>query len=57
MRTMELYKKYLRGEKFKEIKNLNLTKLAVEQPADLIANSIIMQEMALKHSKFFHRDR
>lgn len=57
MRTLEIYKRYLRGEHFKGIRDLNLNKLAVEQPADLIANSFIMQEMALKHSKVLKQNR
>lgn len=57
MRTLELYKKYLRGERFKEVKDLNLNKLSVGQPSDLIANSIIMQEMAQKHSKLLKQGR
>ena len=56
MRTLELYKRYLRGERFKGVKDLNLNKLAVEQPSDLIANSIIMQEMARKHSKLLNQN-
>ncbi|KQL54341.1 hypothetical protein AN964_13120 [Heyndrickxia shackletonii] len=56
MRTLELYKRYLRGERFKGVKDLNLNKLSVGQPSDLIANSIIMQEMARKHSKFLNQN-
>ncbi|MBS4172754.1 hypothetical protein [Bacillus sp. FJAT-49736] len=55
MRTLDLYKRYLKGERFRGVRDLNLNNLSVEQPSDLIANSVIMQEMAWKHSKVLQR--
>ncbi|PKR83407.1 hypothetical protein [Heyndrickxia camelliae] len=57
MRTLELYKRYLRGERFKSVRDVDLNHLSVRQPSDLIANSIIMQDMARKHSKVLHQNK
>jgi hypothetical protein len=57
MSTLDLYKRFLRGEQFKGIRDLNLTKLSVKQPSDLIANSLVMQEMAAKHSRVLKNKR
>jgi hypothetical protein len=37
-------------KKFKGIEDINIRDLPVKLPADLVANSSIMQKMALKHS-------
>jgi hypothetical protein len=49
MSMMEIYKKVLRGEKFKSISDLQLHKLSIKKPQDLVANSPIMQDMIAKH--------
>lgn len=48
---LELYKKYLNGEKFKRISDLDLLDLSINQPSDLVGSSKIMQDIAKKHSK------
>lgn len=48
---MELYQKYLQGETFKGINEINLSKLPIKKPADLVGASTIMQEIAKKHAK------
>ncbi|MFJ7935919.1 hypothetical protein [Sporosarcina sp. NPDC096371] len=53
MKIVEIYEKYLRGEKFKSMSEIKLGELPVKQPADLVGTSPIMQELAKKHSKFF----
>jgi hypothetical protein len=53
MKIIDIYEKYLKGEKFKSIREINLGELPVKQPADLVGSSPIMQELAKKHSKFF----
>jgi len=51
MKISEIYKKYLNGEKFKSINEINLGRLPVKHPADLVGSSPIMQALAEKHSK------
>ena len=51
MKISEIYKRYLKGEKFKSISELNLRSLPIKQAADLVGSSPIMQEIAKKHSK------
>ncbi|TQR18485.1 hypothetical protein [Psychrobacillus soli] len=51
MKMSEIYKKYLNGEKFKSISEINLGSLPVKHPADLVGSSPIMQVLAEKHSK------
>jgi hypothetical protein len=48
---LDIYRRYLRGEKFKGIEDINIRDLPVKHPADLVANSSIMQKMALKYSR------
>ncbi|MEK4485896.1 hypothetical protein MHH81_09920 [Psychrobacillus sp. FSL H8-0484] len=51
MKISEIYAKYLKGEKFKSISDINLGRLPVKHAADLVGSSPIMQELAKKHSK------
>ncbi|WP_186670660.1 hypothetical protein [Sporosarcina sp. BP05] len=51
MKIVEIYERYLKGEKFKSISEINLGYLPVKQPADLVGQSPIMQKLAEKHSK------
>ncbi|MEK3977489.1 hypothetical protein MKY37_00195 [Psychrobacillus sp. FSL K6-2836] len=51
MKISEIYKRYLNGEKFKSISDINLGKLPIKHAADLVGSSPIMQEIAKKHSK------
>jgi hypothetical protein len=58
VRFERCYREYVRGlqkiptgEKFKGIEDINIRDLPVKHPADLVANSPIMQKMALKHSR------
>ncbi|WP_158553544.1 hypothetical protein [Peribacillus saganii] len=48
---IEIYRKYRKGERFKELSDINLRDLAVKQPADLVGSSMIMQQMAKKYAK------
>ncbi|MBO0600161.1 hypothetical protein I2483_00665 [Sporosarcina sp. E16_3] len=52
MKIVEIYERYLKGEKFKSISEINLGNLPVKQPADLVGQSPIMQKLAEKHSKY-----
>lgn len=52
MKITEIYKRYVNGEKFKSISEMNLGYLSVKQPVDLVGRSPIMQELAKKHSKY-----
>ena len=52
MKITEIYERYLNGEKFKSISEMNLGYLSVKHPADLVGRSPIMQELAKKHSKY-----
>lgn len=51
MKISEIYKRYLKGEKFKNIRDINLGYLPIKRPADLVGPSPIMRELAKKHSK------
>ena len=51
MKIAEIYQRYLNGEKFKSISDINLGRLPVKHPADLVGSSPIMQVLAEKHSK------
>jgi hypothetical protein len=51
LKIVEIYERYLKGEKFKSISEINLGNLPVKQPADLVGQSPIMQKLAKKHSK------
>lgn len=53
MKVFKIYERYLNGEKFKSVSEINLGYLSVKQPADLVGRSPIMQELAKKHSKYF----
>jgi len=51
LKISEVYKRYLNGEKFKNIREINLGYLPIKQPVDLVGRSPIMQELAKKHSR------
>ncbi|UAC49650.1 hypothetical protein K6959_07560 [Bacillus aquiflavi] len=51
MGMLQLYKRFKKGERFKGINEIDLRKLPIKQPADLVGPSLIMQEMAKKHAK------
>ena len=51
MKIIEIYERYLNGEKFKSISEINLGQLPVNHPADLVGQSPIMQKLAEKHSR------
>jgi len=51
LKISEIYRRYLNGEKFKSISEINLRKLPIKHAADLVGSSPIMQEIAKKHSK------
>jgi hypothetical protein len=54
-RMSDLYLSFLRGKKFKEMSDIDLNRLPIKTPADLVGNSAIMQELAKKHSKSFKK--
>ena len=45
MKVFKIYERYLNGEKFKSVSEINLGYLSVKQPADLVGRSPIMQEL------------
>lgn len=51
MKISQIYERYLNGEKFKSIREINLGYFPIKRPADLVGRSPIMQELAKKHSK------
>jgi len=51
MKIVEIYERYLNGEKFKSIAEINLGQLPVNHPVDLVGPSPIMRKLAEKHSK------
>lgn len=50
MKMLELYRRYLNGEKFKSLGDINFGCLPVKKPVDLVGRSPIMQELARKYS-------
>lgn len=50
MKMIELYQRFLKGEKFKSLQDINLGCLPVKKPVDLVGRSPIMQELAKKYS-------
>lgn len=51
MKIGELYSKYLNGERFKSMREIDVGYLPVKHPKDLVGNSTILQALAKRHSK------
>ncbi|MDP5277045.1 hypothetical protein [Chengkuizengella axinellae] len=49
----EVYKRLLKGEKFKKISDLNLKELDIKQPSELVGSNPVMKEAARKHASCF----
>lgn len=53
----EIYQRFINGEKFKGVSDIKLDELPINNPADLVGPSKIMQALAEKHSTDLKRKK
>ncbi|NDI34071.1 hypothetical protein [Chengkuizengella sediminis] len=51
MAMAEIYKRLLKGEKFKKISDLNLKELDIKDPSELVGSNPVLKEAARKHAR------
>jgi hypothetical protein len=56
MKLNDLYKRYMDGEKFKRLSEMDIGNLPIKHPSDLVGRSPIMQKLAKKHSKYLKKE-